>query len=243
MTAPCSPYSRAVIDSHLTTCSRCRRLLSDLQTSVFCPASAGEAVSLGSVEKAAKKRQKKDLLMGFVYTLFLGAGVLAVLLILQCHVSFCLPQDHVGVNHVVQLSDGTISFNLWLKDGVGWLEYQFAEDGSLYLVPKRSLFAQKEKNSIWWNTLMNSISGREPDEPSTFGRVLPSSTPGIYIGQIGQGIPIWEQGSTLPWPAAGGNLWFVPQTFTTHTMTGWKPNSSPGRKDPFCRGPLFSKNY
>ncbi len=201
----CSPYSRAVIDSHLTTCSRCRRLLSDLQASVFCPASAGKAVSLGSVEKAAKKRQKKDLLMGFVYTLFLGVGILAVLLILQCHVSFCLPQDHVGVNHVVQLSDGTISFNLWLKDGVGWLEYQFAEDGSLYLVPKRSLFTQKEKNSIWWNTHYEFyISKGEPDETITpSGVVLPATTPGIYIGQIGQGIPIWEQGSTLPLASSG----------------------------------------
>ncbi len=196
----CTQVSRMAVEEHLKDCEFCRELLAAMDPEAIQEQELAAAKPLGDLSRLWKKGLKKAMLKG------VGAMVLIFVVLLGGFLALTqwewISIEAVGmkVTEVYQMEDGIILYKLEVPAGV-WcrsFDFQREEDGSTYLIPKRSMieFGQQQGyDSFFDNYLMLDVAENNAWAQS---QGEPQMTR-YYIGSpesIAQ-LLIWEEGMEL----------------------------------------------
>lgn len=188
----CSKESRKMIEDHLVGCPACRSVLGDLQEMIPYVGKTNGEKALQSVEKIAKKKKNYELLnVGGVSVLL--AALALLFWCVQTTVWFPISASKFEIRDLCQLSNGDVYFRIWSEDleNLDTLHfYSEEEDDSFYLTFMRHMI-QDPGEIPGWLTLEERQNGMiriiSPDEYSA-----------IYVGPVGRGQLVWEEGQELP---------------------------------------------
>ncbi len=196
----CSPESSTLVEDHLNECGNCTKLLHEMQE-IQAPANQtiDDTAPLKAIGTVWKKSKKKSFIKG------------TVIAILACTILFgayfgltqwkCIPvsADRMEVTQVSRLSDGRIIYHLNIKDdkNLYFIKFTANPDGSYYMTPMRSLIEGKRsmENGLFNDYFTVDIAEKNAYQQKYGDNIVISS---CYIGPVGDGILIWEEGMGLP---------------------------------------------
>lgn len=196
----CSSESKALVEQHLKNCLSCQKELETMDAE-FTPAhiEGKEVNSFKAASIAWKKSKKKSFIKGTAITVAICALLFAGFYGLTQWKCFSVPANSIEVTNLSQLSDGSIIFNLTLNSNQksSYVKYTTTEDGEFYLTPKRSVIEQSGTIGMhgYYVIYPAGFKTSEPEHPGIF---LPENVTKIYVGPVGEGTLVWEEGMELP---------------------------------------------
>lgn len=198
----CSQTSREAVEEHLQDCSTCQKVLDAMGGELLTPEEKEEEKELRPLAEWWKKQKKKNHLNAVVYTIFLVIIVGVGLYFATWYVEIPVSPEKMEVSHVCELSDGRISFNLYIIGGCEFSEWKFDGEGNAYLIPKRMFPAKPDKSGpVRWNYAdCFYIPQNEGDTllPETVTAELPLGTTAVYVGQGDESILVWQEEDVVP---------------------------------------------
>lgn len=193
----CSKESRCLVEEHLADCPNCKKILAELDDEPqTTEVRFDDTTALRSLHRQWSKALAKAFLKGIALTcmvcvILFGAGYLLT----QWH---CVPvsSDVLEVSNLCQMEDGPLLFQLTVKDGknMRYMGTTFTEDGSLYWTPKHAILEgssdrRVEGTEFYKGDYMLDLEWIEESR---------DSIKAFYIGPVGSGILVWEEGMELP---------------------------------------------
>jgi hypothetical protein len=196
----CGAESRALVDEHLKECEACKTLLSEIDKELEAPRSAKEeAKPLKAIQSAWKKSNKKAFIKGTLIAVILCAVLIGGYIGLTQWKIIPVSPDILEVSEISQLSDGRIVYHLNVKDdkNLSFIKFTTNEDGSFYMTPMRSVIEGKRISDIgaFNHYYMVDIAEDNAYQQKYGDGIVITS---CYIGPVGDGILIWEEGMELP---------------------------------------------
>ncbi len=198
----CSNDSKSLVVAHLKSCEVCRKELDLLDTDLMMPhVEPDKEKSIKAVSTAWKRAKKRS----FVKGTFLAALICAILIggfigLTQWKI-IPVPTDVLEVSELSQLPDGSICFNLFVNDNKNlyFTKYNRMDDGCFYVTPMRSVIETTRKYDIGGFDKFHVFnpSGYNA-EPMYIGTVSLENVIKIYVGPVGEGTLVWEEGMELP---------------------------------------------
>lgn len=185
----CSTESRKMIEAHLADCPNCRQVLEDLQEDIPYIRKAEQDKVLKSVESSWKEK-RWDIIFNFAtISAFLGA-ILLLFLCVQTTVYFSISAKKFEIRELSQLSTGEVVFRVWSKDpgNLDTVYYNTTEQGEHYISFMRKLIHDKDKRP-------EGLSEEEIQKGIVY---LANPGEKLYIGPVGRGTLVWEEGKQLP---------------------------------------------
>lgn len=203
----CSKASKENVEEHLAGCKVCQKMLGVLNAEIEVPKAEMDAAKpLASLGRAWRKSTKRALLKGVGVTVLIFAVLLGSLLALTQWKWLSIEAPGMSVAEIYQLKDGRIIYKLDVPDGV-WsrtFEFEHCEDGSTYLIPRRSLIELGEQQG--WGSLLDNYLMIDAAEDNAWQQAYGDGIimTRYYIGHPDSSNPllIWEEGMELePAPA------------------------------------------
>ena len=198
----CSPESGAMVEEHLKECDRCSKLLSELQEDAKS-ATIHEAAPLKAIGAAWKKSKKRSFLKGTLIAVLLCAVLFGAYYGLTQWKCIPVSADVLEVTELSQLSNGKIiGFNLFVNDNKNlyFSKFTTTEDGCFYITPMHSVIETRRKYDVGGFDSFYAFCrpGFAPEDPNNPFLLLPENVTKIYVGPVGEGTLVWEEGMELP---------------------------------------------
>lgn len=198
----CSQTSREAVEEHLQDCSTCQKVLDAMGGELLTPEEKEEEKELRPLAEWWKKQKKKDHLNAIVYTMFLVVILGVGYYFATWYVEIPVSPENLEVSHVYELSDGRIAFNLFVEGDCSHYYWKYDGEGNVYLIPERMFPAKPDRGDpMGWNDSIEFyIPPNEGDtlRPETVTTELAFGTKAVYVGPIGKGILVWEEGEEIP---------------------------------------------
>lgn len=198
----CSADSKEAISEHLKGCETCREELrlieADLNTPHISPKSEK---SIKAVSAAWKKSKKRAYVKGTIITTIICALLVGVFFGLTQWKVIPVAADVLEVTELSQLSDGGIVFHLFVNDNKNlyFTKFTTSEDGCFYLTPMHSIIETTRTYDIGGFSQYNVFYPPGHDAEKVHpGITLPSNVKKIFVGPVGDGALVWEEGLELP---------------------------------------------
>lgn len=191
----CSAESRSLIESHISECDSCSKLLSDISDELECPVNTiDEAKPIKSIQIAWEKDKVKSFIKGAAISVLVFAVLVGAFIGLTQWYIVPVPTSIIEISEVSALPDGSISFNLRLKDNkeLRFVEYE-PVDGLLYMTPKRAVISMSQPVEIGPVSRDMWVDNNARGDATA-----------CYIGTTKDRILIWEEGMELP--SASGDV-------------------------------------
>ena len=196
----CSAESRALVEEHLVECEACKTLLSKIDEELKHPKAAQEETKpLKAIQSAWKKSKTKAFMKGTLIAVLLCAVLVGGYIGLTQWKIIPVSPEVLDVSEVSLLSDGRIVYHLNVKDdkNLYFIKFTTNEDGSYYMTPMRSILESKRTSDLGAFNHYYMVDIAEDNayqQKCGDGIVLKS----CYLGPVGNGILIWEEGMVLP---------------------------------------------
>lgn len=198
----CSEESGHLVETHLECCEACaaelRRMEEALDPAHLPPEGGETQKALSSVWKRVKKR---SFVKGCVLAALLCALLIGGALVLTQWKCIPVSAELLEAGDLSVYSDGCIYFTLSIHDqkNLSLTQRTVTDDGCYYVTPMRSVIETNRPREFGGFQGFHfyyppGYSG-ELNHP---GFILPEGVKKIYIGPVGDGILVWEEGMTLP---------------------------------------------
>lgn len=199
----CSAESKALVAEHLESCEPCRRELDLLNTELeIHRIEPNMEKALNAVSTAWKRVKKRSFVKGTVIAALICAMLIGAFTVLTQWKRIPASADVLEVTELCCLSDGIIVFHLFINDDNKYtlVKYDITDDGSLYITPLHSIIEKKREHD--YDGAANRYLIFYPPEYDG-EEIYVSSYPidgitKIYVGPVGKGILVWEEGMELP---------------------------------------------
>jgi len=194
----CSDGSKLFVEEHLRGCSACQKELEMMDLELPTAHMHSQSVSSFRAASAAwKKSKKKSFTKGICIT------VAIFMLTLACFYGLtqwkCIPisADDMEATNLAQFSDGCIVFILSLDNGQksSSTKLTTTANGELYITPMHSVIETSDRTEANYYFYPARFKTAEPEHP---GLSLPENVTKIYIGPVGKGTLVWEEGMDIP---------------------------------------------
>ena len=158
-----------------------------------------ESKPLKAIQSAWKKSKSKAFIKGTLIAVIICSVLVGGYIGLTQWEIIPVPPDVLEISEVSQLSDGRIVYHLYVNDdkNLYFVKFTTNEDGSYYMTPMRSIIESKRKYDIGAFDHYYTVDVAENNayqQSSGDGIVITS----CYLGPVGDGILIWEEGMQLP---------------------------------------------
>lgn len=197
----CSDDSRELVSAHLKNCDACSRELDLLDKDFSVPHIVPDSeMGLKAASKAWKKAKKKSFVKGLVITAMICAILIGGFFGLTQWKVVPVSADLLEVSGLSLLPDGSIYFHLFVNDNKNlyFTKYTTTDDGSLYVTPMHSVIETTRTTDIGgfsgYHVFNFSV---EHGDPQYFGTTYRENITKLYVGPVGKGTLIWEDGMQL----------------------------------------------
>ena len=198
----CSQESRDLVDEHIKECRSCEKALDALKDEQTAAADFSyEAKPIKAISALWKKSKTKAFLKGGAITLLACALLIGAYVFLTQWKGLPVSADVLEVSELSQLSDGSIVFHLFVNDNKNlyFTKFTVTDDGRFYLTPMHSVIETKRAYDIGGFSQYHVFYPPGYDaEPTYPGITLPQNVKEIYVGPVGDGTLVWENGMELP---------------------------------------------
>lgn len=199
----CSNSSKSLVEEHLKNCEACRKELDMIDAALTTPHIKPESEKFFQAVSAAwKKGKKKSFIKGIMTTALICILLVGGFVGLTQWKIISVSADILEVTELSQLSNGSIVFNLLVNDGKNLrvIKYMTTDDGCFYLTPMHSVIELTSKYdtvpfSQYYAFYPPGFRNSEPTYPGIF---LSENITKIYVGPVGEGALVWEEGMELP---------------------------------------------
>ncbi len=197
----CSDGSKSLVEEHLKNCSACQKELemmdAELSTAQIQPKSVN---SFKAAASAWKESKKKSFVKGTIITAVICVLLFAGFYGLMQWKCLSVSADDIEVTNLSQLSDGSIIFTLSMSSNQrsSYVKYTTTEDGEFYLTPMHSVIEMTGSMEAYSRYYIFYPSGFKTSEPEYPGIFLPENVKKIYVGPVGEGTLVWEEGMKVP---------------------------------------------
>lgn len=192
----CSAESQELVRDHLAECAACRRLLADIGKEPQRTSSGlDEAKPLRAARAAWSRGKKKSFWKGIALAAVICAVLVGAFMGLTQWRGIPVDVELLQVTETCQLEDGRVSFRLQVKDNkeLRFIKYTITEDGAFYMTPMRAVLE---------GTRMAGLGGYDQDQLMDLDWMLQNHPGAVitscYVGPVGEGILVWEEGMDLP---------------------------------------------
>lgn len=197
----CSEESRSLVEAHIEECDKCKSILDALNAEPEAT-HVDDSAPLKAIKKKLNKSLTKSCLKGIAIAcaVFLCLGFLFYGL--TDYRVIPVPADLIEITEVSQLSNGGVAFHFSINDNKNLytINSTLTKDGALYWTPVRAVWEAPRKfdtglynMDMWVN--IEQLEVIQQAEIKSF-----------YIGPMGNGVLIWEEGMELPPPVQGLKL-------------------------------------
>ncbi|MDD3347177.1 zf-HC2 domain-containing protein [Oscillibacter sp.] len=197
----CSPESRAMVEEHLRECGACAKILAEMEEPAES-AAINDTAPLKAIGSAWKKSKKQSFLKGTLIAVLVCADLFGAYYGITQWKCIPVSADVLEVTELSQLSDGSIYFNLFVNDNKNlyFSKFTTTEDGSFYITPMHSLFETTRKYDVggFDQFYVFSQPGGENEDSKYPVIFLSENVTQIYVGPVGEGALVWEEGMELP---------------------------------------------
>ena len=199
----CSAESKSLVEEHLKTCPACQRERETMDMELSVPhREPRRENALKAAAFAWKKGKKRSFVKGILLAV-LVCGLLAGSFVgLTQWKIVPVSTDLLEVDQLSQLSDGSIVFQLSANDNKNlyYVKFTTTEDGCFYMTPMRSVIETARPAGTGSFNKFYAVypPGFETTQPEHPGIFLPESVTKLYVGPVGGGILVWEEGMELP---------------------------------------------
>jgi len=195
----CSTESRTLVEEHLRECGACKTLLSKIGEELEHPRSAqDEAKPLKAIQSEWKKSKKLSFIKGTFIAVIICALLVGGYIGLTQWKIIPVSPELLEMSELSQLSDGRIVYHLNVKDdkNLYFIKFTTNEDGSYYMTPMRSIIESKRQSNLGAFNHYYTINIAEDNAyQQKFGDGIVITA--CYLGPVGNGIMIWEEGMAL----------------------------------------------
>lgn len=195
----CSDESRSLVEDHIFQCESCKKEL-DILNSVLEPSTyvTDDSAVLRSLHKQWSKSLAVSFVKGIIITCMICAALFGICYLLtQWH---CIPvsPEVLEITNVCQMEDGPILYHLSVNDSknLHLIKSTITEDGALYMTPMHAILEGSSDRRFGEFGSFNDdhMVDLEWIEEGFGGEKITS----VYIGPVGNGILIWQEGMELP---------------------------------------------
>lgn len=189
----CSRESRVLVEEHIEECKTCRAMLNALSEKTEV-SHIDDAAALKSIQKEWNTVQAKFYRKGIVLACTICLCLSFLFYSLTQFRVVSVPANVLEVTDVSQLEDGSIAFHLYVNDSktLRQIDLSVTEDGALYFTPKHAVLEAPRKADVGMFDQDHFVSIAYQED---FRKMDITS---LYIGPVGRGILIWEEGMELP---------------------------------------------
>lgn len=197
----CSDDSKAMVVEHLDGCEKCREELQSIDANINVPHINPQSEnSMKAVSSAWKKSKKKSFFKGTLIAVIICAILIGGFAGLTQWKGIPVSADVLEVTELSQLSDGSIVFHLFVNDNKNLYLTKFTTtaDGCFYLTPMHSVIETTRVYDVGGFSVYHVFypPGYDAEQISS-GIILPQNVKQIYVGPIGEGELVWEEGLEL----------------------------------------------
>lgn len=193
----CSADSRELVEAHLAGCECCREKLAVMEKEMELPHIDPESKNLfQALERAWKKRNRQAFCKGVLLSIWIFALLAGLFVFLTQWDGYSIPVEKISVSDICCSEDYLVRFNLTVDDDVKQILHTLTEDGSFYITPQRSLITLADYRHQVDSPVVLFPPGTEVAAVAgTWGRFpVPEGAKRIYVGPVGNGILVWEEG-------------------------------------------------
>lgn len=198
----CSDESKSLVEEHLKTCEGCAEELWRIDQEMNAPHIIPENENARkAISSAWKKAKKKSFVKGIIIAAFICALLISGFIGLTQWKVIPVSSDVLEVTELSQLSDGSIVFHLFVNDNKNlyFTKFTVTDDGCFYLTPMHSVIETTRKYDIGGFSSYHVFYPPGYDAERIYpGITLPQDVKKIYVGPVGEGTLIWEEGMVLP---------------------------------------------
>lgn len=197
----CSNESNTLVAEHLKYCVACRKELESMDADlIMTHIEPDKKKAFDAVSFAWKRAKKKSFVKGIIIAAFICAILIGGFIGLTQWKIIPVSANVLEVSELSQLPDGSIVFHLFVNDNKNLYltKYNKTDDGCLYVTPMRSVIETTRKyNMGGFNTYhVLNLSGHNTEQ-MYYRTVFLENISRIYVGPVGKGTLVWEEGMKL----------------------------------------------
>ena len=200
----CSENSRALVDEHLEECDSCRQLLESISNEISHTVSMeNEARPLKAIQVIWKRKLVRSFLKGALITLLIFAASFGGYWVLTQERFIVVPAVQIDLE-AYQLADGRIAwFSKAERNSFSIRVNTDYENNAYHWILMRAIINLDAKKRDWEEyaaeygkyavfSVFDPVELKE--QYQQFGTIITS----FYLGSIGNGVLVWEEGIKLP---------------------------------------------